>query len=419
VAARLDTFLADRQVSEEKRGQSMRKIIGHIHDAIAGMHVQLRGVAGRRETLDAQLDAAIADFNEAVKGLEAQCDQPDADLTRLAADLKDQLQRVEAICQAWEYEAGQDREQIQGKQAEFRRRTDESFAKSFFMHRARTWPRGYPGDFEIIDRAYDNQPLSTGLGYLFDLYFLSTTLAHGIRYRRALMREILADTMRERHGSRILNIGCGPCREIMELAPLILETHARFVCLDHDQAALDYSAARLAECGLETHVELRHYNALRMVNAERTIREFGSFDIIYTIGLLDYLSDDVLVRLIQALHLVLRPGGELIAVFKDCDRYDTTDYHWLVNWTGFLQRTRQDSWRLIEAAGIPRDAVTIQRSQDDVMIFYRVLRRTAVAEHASPNLPRDRRDQVIEPIAHPSGRAGRSRRETPSERRKR
>ena len=144
-----------------------------------------------------------------------------------------------------------------------------------------------------------------------------------------------------------------------------------------------YSARRVLSCGLQDHVEFRQYNALRMVNAERNIREFGHFDVIYTIGLLDYLTDDVLVRLIKSLYDTLHPGGVFIAVFKDCDRYDTIDYHWLVDWSGFLQRTRHDSWHLIETAGIPQDAVTIQRSQDDVMIFYRILRRATVA-HGAP-----------------------------------
>ncbi|MCU0961300.1 MAG: class I SAM-dependent methyltransferase [Pirellulaceae bacterium] len=394
--------------------------MGHAHEPMAGMHVSMGAVQDARESLDTQLDAAIDQFTEAVKTIEVQCQEPAADWARLNDELREQLLRVEAVCRAWEHQSGRDRDAVRQKQEEFRRRTDAWFATSYFMQRARTWPRGYPGDFEIIDRAYDNQPLSAGLGRLFDQYFLTTTLAHAIRYRRALMREILADKMREHRGARILNIGCGPCREITELAPVILDTSARIVCVDHDQDALAYAAGRLEQCHLQNHVELRHYNALRMVHAQRNVREFGLFNAIYTIGLLDYLTDDVLVRLLAALHLTLCPRGELIAVFKDCDRYDTTDYHWLVQWTGFRQRTRHDSWRLLELAGIPRDAVTIQRSQDDVMIFYRILRRAETTPHAVPPAPHDRRDQVIAPMPRePQEHAPHKRRETPSERRRR
>jgi extracellular factor (EF) 3-hydroxypalmitic acid methyl ester biosynthesis protein len=338
----------------------------------------------------------------------------------LADQLKDQLLRVETFCRAMERQLGDDREAIKKKQSEFRQRTDEFFAKSFFMQRARTWPQGYPGDYEIIERAYDNQPLSPGVGQLFDRYFLGTTLANSIRYRRALMREILTDEMRARPAARILNLGCGPCRELVELASIIRETGTRFTCIDFDTEAIAYSANRMLACGLQDHVEFRHYNALRMINAQRNVREFGRFDVIYTIGLLDYLADDVLVRMIKSLYETLRPGGTFVAVFKDCDRYDTIDYHWLVDWSAFLQRTRQQSWHLIEAAGIPRDAVTVQRSQDDVMIFYRILRRMTATHSAPAQGAHDRRSQQIEPVErHPGAHPTRSRRETPSERRRR
>lgn len=375
---------------------------------------------GAQARAEQQLDTAIADFNEAVKSIEAQCEVPGADMGQLAEELKGQLLKVETFCREMEQQLGDDGEAIRKKQAEFRQRTDESFAQSFFMHRARTWPQGYPGDYEIIEKAYNNQPLSSGLGQLFDQYFLSTTLASGIRYRRALMREILAEEMRGRRAARILNIGCGPCRELVELAPVIQDTGARFTCVDFDTEALRYSADRVRSCGLQDHVEFRQYNALRMVNADRNVREFGRFDVIYTIGLLDYLADDVLIRMVKSLYDTLHPGGAFVAVFKDSDRYDTIDYHWLVDWSGFLQRTRHDSWHLIEAAGIPQDAVTVQRSQDDVMVFYRMLRRVATAHGAPVPTPHARRDQPIEPGPRlPAERQRRSKRETPSERRRR
>ena len=171
-------------------------------------------------------------------------------------------------------------------------------------------------------------------------------------------------------------------------------------------------------CGLEHHVTFRQYNALRMISAPRNIAEFGRFDVIYTIGLLDYLTDEVLIRMIRSLRETLYPGGTLVAVFKDCERYDTIDYHWLVKWNGFLQRTRHESWDVLEKAGVPHDAVTIQRSQDDVMIFYRVLRSGEKSARTTVQDSHTRLDQAIDPITHqPSTRPRRAKRDTPSERR--
>ena len=391
----------------------------HTHDKISGMHARVEVATRGESSIESRLDDAIADFNQSAKSIEERCEVPDANMNRLAEELAAQLQKVESHCRAMEQFLGDDQAAIREKQSEFRQRTDALFAKSFFMKRARTWPHGYPGDYEIIEKAYNNQPLSDGLGQLLDQYFLSTTLANGIRYRRTLMREILAEEMRRRPSARILNIGCGPCREVVELAPVIQETGARFTCVDFDAEALVYSAGRAQECGLQEHVTFRQYNVLRMINAERNVREFGRFDVIYAIGLLDYLTDDVLVRLIRSLYDTLQAGGVLVAVFKDSDRYDTSDYHWLVDWTGFLQRTRHDSWRLLETAGIPQDAVNIQRSQDDVMIFYRIQRPAEVTHGPHLPSPHNRRDQVIEPAPRgPAQDPRRSKRDTPSERRR-
>jgi SAM-dependent methyltransferase len=350
----------------------------HTHDKISGMHTRFEEAFSGETSIESRLDNAIVDFNRSAKSIEERCEVPGANMNRLAEELAVQLRKVESHCRVMEQSLGDDLAAIREKQAEFRQRTDTWFAKSYFMNRARTWPQGYSGDYDILENLYNNQPLSDGLGQLFDRYFLSTTLANGIRYRRALMREVLAEEMRRRPSARILNIGCGPCREVVELAPVIRETGARFTCVDVDTEALVYSAGRARECGLQEHVTFRQYNVPRMINADRNVREFGRFDVIYAIDLLDYLTDDVLVRMLRSLHDTLCSGGVLVAVFKDCDRYDTSDYHWLVDWTGFLQRTRHDTWRLLETAGIPRDAVNIQRSQDDVMIFYRVQRPAEV-----------------------------------------
>lgn len=389
----------------------------HKHQAIPGMHLEQITESGAQMVSHADWREAVDRFNLALQDLEARCASPAANIPQLASELATHVREVESICRVWEQQFGSDREALRAQQDEFRRLTDESFAKSYFMHRARTWPQGYPGDYEIIEKAYNNQPLSQGLGLLLDLYFLNTTLAHGIRYRRARMRELLAEEMQRRPGARVLNIGCGPCREVVELAPVIRETGAHFTCVDFDPDALVYSADRMLGCGLENHVAFRQYNALRMISAQRNIAEFGRFDVIYTIGLLDYLTDEVLVRMIRALRETLYPGGTVVAVFKDCERYDTIDYHWLVKWNGFLQRTRHESWDVLEQAGVPLDTVTIQRSQDDVMIFYRVLRSSEKGVRTVAQESHTRLDQAIDPIPQPSTRPRRAKRDTPSERR--
>ncbi len=365
----------------------MQKRTDQSHQQVSGQHYDPpRG--GSPAVVG--LDAAIDQLNDHMQDLAQRCQASHCDVSALTAELSAQIHRVEAFCRAAEQELMGD-EAIRQLQESFRQRTQQYFGQSYLMNRARTWPRGYPGDYEIIDAAYDGQPLSRGIGELLDRYFLSTTLAHAIQRRREKMRDMLADELRNRPAARVLNIGCGPCREVLELAPLIRDTQAHFVNVDFDPDALMYSAKRLIDVGIKDHVEFRQYNAIRMVNTRKTVREFGRFDVIYTIGLLDYLSDDILVRLLKTLHETLNPQGVLIAVFKDCEHYATEDYHWLVNWSAFRQRTGAESCRLLQQAGIGPSDVTTSRTSDEVMIFYRVLQTAALASRLPLHGPHDRR----------------------------
>jgi hypothetical protein len=78
------------------------------------------------------------------------------------------------------------------------------------------------------------------------------------------------------------------------------------------------------------------------------------------------------VKMLKSLHALLNPGGKLIAAFKDAGRYRSQEYHWIVDWDGFLQRTTADFERLLAEAGIARDAVTESRDSTGVIIFYMI-----------------------------------------------
>ena len=58
-----------------------------------------------------------------------------------------------------------------------------------------------------------------------------------------------------------------------------------------------------------------------MFDLDTAQKEFGMKDIIYSIGFFDYLPDEFLVKLLSSLYLLLKPGGKLIASFKDANRY--------------------------------------------------------------------------------------------------
>lgn len=203
---------------------------------------------------------------------------------------------------------------------------------------------------------------------------MNSSLGIAVRNRIKKLEDILRDELSKRQNLSVLNIACGSCREVFELAPDIKKSGAKFTCIDLDNDALAFAANRLSYTDISpissNQVELRKYNAVRMFDHELNVNEFGRQDLIYSVGFFDYLDSDFLTKLLEALYILLKPGGKLITSFKDADRYRHQEYHWLFDWTGFLQRTEEEFWKIFSDAGIPFSSVTESREESGVIVFY-------------------------------------------------
>jgi cyclopropane fatty-acyl-phospholipid synthase-like methyltransferase len=212
------------------------------------------------------------------------------------------------------------------------------------------------------------------LGYYLDLYCLNWSLGVAVRNRLGKLKQILRDELSERQKPSILNIACGSCREVVELASDIERSGAKVTCIDLDNDSLSFAANRLSHTSisptLSNQVVLRKYNAIRMFDHELNMQEFGKQDIIYSVGFFDYLESDFLTKLFNALYNMLKPGGLLITSFKDAARYRHQEYHWIADWNGFLQRTEEDFHEIFRNAGIAGSSITETREESGVIVFY-------------------------------------------------
>jgi cyclopropane fatty-acyl-phospholipid synthase-like methyltransferase len=111
-----------------------------------------------------------------------------------------------------------------------------------------------------------------------------------------------------------------------------------------------------------------------MFDDEFNKSEFGKQDIIYSIGLFDYLPTDFLIKMFGALYNLLNPDGKLIAAFKDAARYKHHGYHWIADWDGFLQRKEKDLRGIFSDAKIPYSAISEMREDTGIIVFYLITR---------------------------------------------
>ncbi|NJD56442.1 MAG: methyltransferase domain-containing protein, partial [Nitrospirae bacterium] len=294
------------------------------------------------------LEIKTGAYCEALEALASSCSAPGTDPEKILRGVKILNDDMMGACAEFEKAAAGDSDLIQSRRKTFHERTDRILCRSTLVRHARTWPRGYQGDYKMLESLYKNTPLSEGIGYYLDRYGLSLPLGEAVRNRIVRLEEIVRREISNRNAASVLNIACGSCRELMGLAPDIARTNAQVTCIDMDADALAFSMERLSFTEASENITFRKYNAARMFDDELNMAAFGKADIIYSAGLFDYLPSEFLAKVLGALYRLLSENGTLIAAFKDAARYRHQDFHWITDWTGFLQRTEKEFLSILD-----------------------------------------------------------------------
>ena len=173
-------------------------------------------------------------------------------------------------------------------------------------------PRGYAGDFLTIAKIYEDVATgSSTVDALIDRCFLNLPAARAVQNRRGLLTDEIRATLAwsAHRPVRITSLACGPAREIFDLGP---RQDLVTTLLDVDDAALAYCASHRTSAGIaEQAMPLVGANLIHVALGRSSI-ELADQDLVYSIGLIDYLGDALVVKLLDYIHTTLRPGGRVI-----------------------------------------------------------------------------------------------------------
>lgn len=194
------------------------------------------------------------------------------------------------------------------------------FLGSPFGHRTYHKPIGYAGDYEMMNMIYRNQPEGhTLFEKLIHLLLVSQWPARSVRNRAAHLREhLVAETARAaRVGkvARILNVGCGPAREVQDFLRVSpLSDQAEFLLMDFNEETLLHAGQKLVDAKRQadrrTPIRTEQVSVYELLR--RTQHRNGGaeqFDLIYCSGLFDYLAPDTCRALMERWYDSLSPGG--------------------------------------------------------------------------------------------------------------
>jgi extracellular factor (EF) 3-hydroxypalmitic acid methyl ester biosynthesis protein len=194
-----------------------------------------------------------------------------------------------------------------------------------FANRTFEKPRGYAGDYEMVNMIIRNGFEGDSLfAKILHAWFVNQPPAKAHRNRiKYLAGNIARESFRATRASRaarIFNFACGPAAEIQEfIQTQPFPIHIDFTLADFEEQTLEFIQRSLrkhhgpAQSNLK--LNYRKMSVLQLIKEHRRVNdsEAGQFDLVYCAGLFDYLPDNSCKQLMNIFYEMLAPGGLLIA----------------------------------------------------------------------------------------------------------
>jgi extracellular factor (EF) 3-hydroxypalmitic acid methyl ester biosynthesis protein len=232
-------------------------------------------------------------------------------------------------------------------------------------------PRGYAGDFLAIARIYDDEPRGVGrVGAILDRCFLDLAAARAVRNRRGVLSAEIRATIEARgeRGAAVTSLACGPAQELFDVydslpQPRVLQS----TLLDIDLQALAHVADRRDGRRLKSCMALQNENLVHLATGKRRTALVDQ-DLVYSVGLIDYFGDEMVVRLMNFVHTTLRPGGRIIlGNFHPRNPTKAVMDH-VLDWK-LVHRTEDDMHRLFRASAFGRPATRVLYEAQGINLF--------------------------------------------------
>lgn len=238
-------------------------------------------------------------------------------------------------------------------------------------------PRGYAGDFATIDMIYENTPTGAQrLGPLLDYCFLESASAYAVRNRRGLLATAVSEACEARAGQdvNITTLACGPAAEIFDVLTgatgnaKIDPKRVHATLIDIDTEALAFVSKKADALGLTDRLRLVEGNLVYLATGRHKLADVAPQDLVYSIGLIDYFNDKWVVKLIDYVHSLLRPGGKMILGNFHTANVDKAFMDYVLNWR-LIHRSEEDMNRLYAASKFGRGCTRIRFEKEGVNMF--------------------------------------------------
>ncbi len=246
------------------------------------------------------------------------------------------------------------------------------FMRSRFAQRTYFKPKGYAGDFLMMEQIYQDSPDGDGnLGVMVDAHCMQCPPAKAVRGRRKMLARMLEEYsmpfIEQGRNVHIMNLACGSNRELFDFLKKCPDTSkVEAICLDADQDALEFTNREVNVFPHKATIRLVKDNVVKW-SLGRVRHEFGKQDIIYSAGLTDYLDQRLFIALLNRIYEFLTPGGVAI-ICNFASRYPHKAWvDQLLQWK--LIYRNEDDMKQLFAASRFGDKVELFTEEEGITIF--------------------------------------------------
>jgi SAM-dependent methyltransferase len=244
-----------------------------------------------------------------------------------------------------------------------------------FSRRAFEKPRGYAGDAPMLDLVYQdvrNDAITDGAltrqGRRLHEWIVEQPACRSVQRRRDILAALIDQEVERNGAKRILSIACGHLREAQKSFAVSTKRVEEFVALDQDAESL----AIVDREQRQANVRAVKSSVRRLLTSPSM---FGAFDLVYSAGLFDYLSDQVARALVRVMFELLRPGGQMLIANFAPDLRDIGYMEAVMDWKLIY---RDEAAVTALAAGVPHDRIAERSIFRDLPgnVVYLMLRKS-------------------------------------------